>query len=230
MIGIICALKIEVEGLKKLMDNPESMKKAGLEFISGKISGKDIVLLECGIGKVNAAVGTQIMIDSYSPDVIINSGIAGSLAKDLIVGDIVIANDCIEHDMNTVELGDPRGQICFTDEKRIDIPADKATYEKLAECCQGLGSTVRIGRVATGDMFVSLRHQRESLAFEFGALCCEMEGAAVGHTCYMNKVPFAILRSISDDLKFHKGENYEEFKELAADKSVKAIKRFIETD
>ena len=230
MIGIICALKIEVDGLKALMDNPEIMKKAGLEFTSGKISDKDVVLLECGIGKVNAAVGTQIMIDSYNPDVIINSGVAGSLSKDLIVGDIVVSDKCVEHDINCTAIDEPRGQIWFTDEKRIDIPADKDVYEKLAECCSNLGATVRIGTIATGDMFVSHVHQRETIAYEFGALCCEMEGAAVGHVCYMNKIPFAIVRAISDDLKFHKGDNFEEFKQLAADKSIKAMKKFIAAD
>lgn len=230
MIGIICAMKIEVDGLKEIMENPEVTKKAGLEFISGKIFDKDVVLLECGIGKVNAAVGTQIMIDLFNPDVIINSGIAGSLSKDLVIGDIVISTDCVEHDLNTTAIDDPRGQISFTDEKRIDIPADKATSDKLYECCKGLGAHIRKGRIATGDMFVSHRHQRESIAYEFNALCCEMEGGAVGHVCYMNKIPFAILRSISDDLKFHKGEHFEQFSDLAADRSVKAMKKFIQMD
>lgn len=230
MIGIICALKIEVEGLKALMENPDTMEKAGLEFTSGQISGKDVVLLECGIGKVNAAVGTQIMIDSYKPDVIINSGIAGSLSKDLIVGDIVISKDCVEHDVNCTALDEPRGQLTFPNEKRINIPADDKVVEKLAECCQNLGSHVRIGRIATGDMFVSYVSQRENIAYAFGALCCEMEGGSVGHVCYMNKVPFAILRSISDDLKFNKGEDYAQFSELAADRTIKALKKFIAMD
>ncbi|MED9968435.1 MAG: 5'-methylthioadenosine/adenosylhomocysteine nucleosidase [Ruminococcus sp.] len=204
MIGIICALKIEVDGLKALMENAETVQKAGLEFISGKIFGKDVVVLESGSGKVNAAVGTQIMIDLYKPDAVINSGIAGSLSKDLIIGDIVISSDCVEHDINRTALEEPRGLIWFTGEKRIDIPADEEISRKLAECCENLGSTVRIGRIATGDMFVSYRRQREFIAFEFDALCCEIEGGAVGHVCYMNKVPFTILRSISDDFKFNK--------------------------
>lgn len=104
MIGIICALKIEVDGLKALMENPEVTQKAGLEFTSGKIYGKDVALLECGRGKVNAAVGTQIMIDLFKPDVVINSGIAGSLSKNLIIGDIVISSDCVEHDINCTAL------------------------------------------------------------------------------------------------------------------------------
>ncbi len=230
MIGIICALKIEVEGLKAIMEEPEVTKKAGLEFFSGKIFGKDVALLECGVGKVNAAVGTQIMIDLFQPDVVINSGIAGSLSKNITVGDIVVSSDCVEHDINCTELNEPRGQIWFTDEKRIDIPADKEVVDKLTQCCQNLGAHVRVGRIATGDIFVVYRAKREFIAFEFDAVCCEMEGAAVGHVCYMNKVPFAILRSISDDLKFNKVENYEEFKQLAADRAVKAIKKFIQMD
>lgn len=230
MIGIICALKIEVDGLKALMENAETVQKAGLEFISGKIFGKDVVVLESGSDKVNAAVGTQIMIDLYKPDAVINSGIAGSLSKDLIIGDIVISSDCVEHDINRTALEEPRGLIWFTGEKRIDIPADEEISRKLAECCENLGSTVRIGRIATGDMFVSYRRQREFIAFEFDALCCEMEGGAVGNVCYMNKVPFTILRSISDDFKFNKAENYDEFKELAADRTIKALKKFIQMD
>lgn len=230
MIGIICALKIEVEGLQALMENAETVKKAGLEFTKGKIFDKEVVLLECGIGKVNAAVGTQILIDLFAPDVIINSGIAGSLNKNLTIGDIVISTDCVEHDINCIALKEPRGQIILPDEKLIKIPADKGVCEKLAECCQNLGSHVLKGTIATGDMFVTFRGQRESIAHEFGALCCEMEGGAVGHVCYMNKVPFAILRSISDDFKFNKAENYEEFGQLAADRTIKALKKFIQMD
>ena len=230
MIGIICALRIEVDGLKALMEDALVTEKAGLQFYSGTIYGKDVALLECGRGKVNAAVGTQIMIDLFHPDVIINSGVAGSLVKNLLIGDIVISSDCVEHDINCTALEEPKGQIWFTGEKRIDIPADKAVCDKLAACCDSLGATVTVGRIASGDLFVVYRRQRELIAMEFNALCCEMEGGAVGHVCYMNKVPFAILRSISDDFKFNKPENYEEFSQLAADRTVRALKRFIQTD
>ena len=230
MIGIICALKMEVDGLKALMENAESTQKAGLEFTSGKIFGKDVVLLECGVGKVNAAVGTQAMIDLFNPDLIISTGIGGSLNKQITVGDIVISSDCVEHDINATELDEPRGQIWFPNEKRIAIPADKEICDKLAECCKGLGAHVTVGRIATGDLFVVYRRKREFIAFEFDAVCCEREGAAVGHACYMNKVPFAIMRSISDDMKFNKVENYEEFKQLAVDREIKALKKFIRMD
>ena len=230
MIGIICALRIEVDGLKALMEDAVVTEKAGLQFYSGTIYGKDVALLECGRGKVNAAVGTQIMIDLFHPDVIINSGVAGSLVKNLLIGDIVISSDCVEHDINCTALEEPKGQIWFTGEKRIDIPADKAVCDKLAACCDSLGATVTVGRIASGDLFVVYRRQRELIAMEFNALCCEMEGGAVGHVCYMNKVPFAIMRSISDDMKFNKVENYEEFKQLAVDREIKALKKFIRMD
>ena len=154
MIGIICALRIEVDGLKALMEDAVVTEKAGLQFYSGTIYGKDVALLECGRGKVNAAVGTQIMIDLFHPDVIINSGVAGSLVKNLLIGDIVISSDCVEHDINCTALEEPKGQIWFTGEKRIDIPADKAVCDKLAACCDSLGATVTVGRIASGDLFV----------------------------------------------------------------------------
>lgn len=228
MVGIICALKIEVDGLKEVMDKCETKQIAGLEFASGVISGKEVVLLECGIGKVNAAMGTQIMIDCYKPDVIINSGIAGSLSKDLKIGDIVISKDCVQHDMDGTEMGDPKGEIWFTDEKRIDIPAHKDTYEKLAKCCEILENVnVMIGRIATGDTFVSKVERRNVIAKEFNALCCEMEGGAVGHVCYRNKVPFAVLRSISDDMNFNDFMDFEKFRYLASENSIKVMKEFL---
>lgn len=228
MTGIICALKIEVDGLKALMNEHEKNTYAGLDFISGKINNKDVVLLECGIGKVNAAIGTQIMIDRYSPDVIINSGIAGSLSQDLKIGDIVVSIDCVQHDMDGTEMGDPRGEIWYTDEKRIDIPADKATYEKLFECCKVLKNVnIKTGRVATGDTFVASIDRRKFIADEFDALCCEMEGGAVGQVCYRNKVPFAVLRSISDDFNNNEFVDFEKFRVLAAENSIKVMTEFL---
>ncbi len=228
MTGIICALKIEVEGLKKMMPEHQKNTYAGLDFISGKIGDKEVVLLECGIGKVNAAIGTQIMIDRYCPDVIINSGIAGSLSENLKIGDFVISKDCVEHDMDGTEMGDPRGEIWYTDEKRIDIPADKSTYEKLYNCCVSLGDIKAvIGRVATGDTFVASIDRRKAIAKEFGALCCEMEGGAVGHVCYRNKIPYAVIRCISDDFNNNDFMDFEKFKILAAERSIRVMKEYL---
>lgn len=228
MIGFICALAIEVEGIKNMMENPTDNTVAKIVFTKGTINGKEVVCCECGIGKVNAAMSTQIMIDLYRPDVVINSGIAGSLSGDIRIGDIVISDDCVQHDMDGTEMGDPRGQVQFNDELRTFFPADKATVDKLADACRVIdGITVFRGRIASGDVFISAHARRMKIALAFDALACEMEGAAVGAVCYRNGVPFAILRSISDDFNNNKFMDFMQFRELAAERSIKAIGEFI---
>lgn len=228
MIGFICALAIEVEGIVKMMDNIEEKTVAKITYTKGDICGKDVVCCECGVGKVNAAMSTQIMIDLYHPDVIVNSGIAGSLSGDIHIGDIVVSDDCVQHDMDGTEMGDPPGEIWFNDEKRIDIPADKETADKLYAACRTLpGISVFRGRIASGDVFVAAHERRQRIADMFGALACEMEGAAVGCVCYRNGVPFAILRSISDDFNNNEFVDFMQFRVLAAERSVKAIGEFI---
>ncbi len=229
MIGIICALSIEVEGLEKLLQNKEEHTYAKMRFVSGTINGKEVVMTECGIGKVNAAMSAQVMIDRYSPTVIINSGIAGSVSRELKIGDIVISKDCVQHDFDGTQMGDPKGLIQYNDETRIDIPADMDTANKLYDACKDIENTnVLLGRIATGDIFVAEKAMRQSIADEFSALACEMEGGAVAQVCYRNSVPFAVLRCISDDFDENKFMDFMEFRVLAADKSMAAIKNFLE--
>jgi len=228
MIGFICALGIEVEGIVSKMENIEEQTVAKITYHKGDIGDKEVVCCECGIGKVNAAMSTQIMIDHYHPDVIINSGIAGSLSGDIRIGDIVVSDDCVQHDMDGTEMGDPLGQIQFNDEKRTYIPADKATADKLYAACKTVeGIEVFRGRIASGDVFVSARDHRQKIADTFDAHACEMEGAAVGTVCYRNGVPFAILRAISDDFNNNDYVDFMEFAKLAAERSIKAIMEFL---
>ena len=228
MLGFICALGIEVEGIKQMMDNIREQTVAKITYTQGEIGGVEVVCCECGIGKVNAAMSTQIMIDLYHPAVIVNSGIAGSLSPDIRIGDIVISDDCVQHDMDGSEMGDPLGQIQFNDEKRIFIPADKATADRLEQACGVLSGTgVFRGRIASGDVFVAARERRRRIADLFGAMACEMEGAAVGAVCYRNGVPYAVLRSISDDFNDNEFVDFMKFCTLAAEKSVKVIEAFI---
>lgn len=228
MIGFICALAIEVEGIVNMMENKEETTAAKITYIKGDIGGKEVVCCECGIGKVNAAMSTQIMIDLYHPDVIVNSGIAGSLSGNIRIGDIVVSDDCVQHDMDGTEMGDPPGEIWFNDEKRIDIPADKATADKLYAACKTIkGIGVFRGRIASGDTFVAAHERRQRIADLFGALACEMEGAAVGCVCYRNDVPFAILRSISDDFNNNEFVDFMQFRVIAAERSIQAIGEFI---
>lgn len=228
MTGIICAMAIEADGIKSLMTDKEKKTVAKIEFTKGKIGGKEAVVAECGIGKVNAAISTQIMIDHFKPDRIINSGVAGSLSEKLSIGDIVISDRVLQHDMDITALGDPLGQITFNDEQLIYIPADKALSDKLFECCGVLGDTAVLrGAVASGDKFISSVEERLKIGSTFDALACEMEGASVGQVCYRNGVPFSVLRSISDDLKSNEGSDYMEFCKMAAEKSIAIITGYI---
>lgn len=229
MIGIICALSIEVEGLAQLLENREEKTYAKMKFISGTINGKDVVMTECGIGKVNAAMSTQVMIDKYNPSVIINSGIAGSVSRKLKIGDIVISDDCVQHDFDGTQMGDPKGLIQYNDEKRIDIPVSKTVAQKLFEACKNIENTnVLCGRIATGDIFVAEKSMRSAIANEFDALACEMEGGAIAQVCYRNGVECAVLRCISDDFDENQFMDFMEFRVIAADKSMAAIKNFLE--
>ena len=228
MFGFICALSVEVEGIVNLMENTEKTTVAMITYHKGEIYGKEVVCCECGIGKVNAAMSTQIMIDLYHPDVIINSGIAGSLSGEIRIGDIVVSDDCVQHDMDGTEMGDPLGQVQFNDELRTYFPADKATADRLFEACKTIdGINVFRGRIASGDVFISSRDRRQKVADHFGAIACEMEGAAVGTVCYRNGVPFAILRSISDDWNNNELMDFMKFRALAAERSIRVIAEFI---
>lgn len=230
MIGFICALDAEVEGIKHLMRNKTEEIYAKIPYAKGEIFGQEVVCCECGVGKVNAAMSAQIMIDRYRPDVIINSGIAGSLSKDIRIGDLVVADDCVQHDMDGTELGDPLGQIQFNDELRTYLPADTATADLLEKACAGIPDTaVFRGRIASGDVFVSARDRRKRIADTFSAIACEMEGAAVGQVCYRNGIPFTILRCISDDFNEVDFMDYMKFRSVAAEKSIMAITEFIRT-
>ena len=229
MIGIICALSIEVEELTKLLENKQENSYAKMKYISGTINGKEVVMTECGIGKVNAAMSTQVMIDRYNPDVIINSGIAGSVSKELKIGDIVISKDCVQHDFDGTQMGDPKGLIQYNDETRIDIPVSVDVAQKLFEACKDIENTnVKLARIATGDIFVADKAMRQSVADEFDAVACEMEGGAVAQVCYRNEVPCAVLRCISDDFDENDFMDFMEFRFLAADKSMTAIKNFLQ--
>jgi adenosylhomocysteine nucleosidase len=229
MIGIICALSIEVEELTKLLENKQENTYAKMKYISGTINGKEVVMTECGIGKVNAAMSTQVMIDRYNPDIIINSGIAGSVSRELKIGDIVISKDCVQHDFDGTQMGDPKGLIQYNDETRIDIPVSVDVAQKLFEACKDIENTnVKIARIATGDIFVADKAMRQSVADEFDAVACEMEGGAVAQVCYRNEVPCAVLRCISDDFDENDFIDFMEFRFLAADKSMTAIKNFLQ--
>ncbi len=227
MLGIICAMQVEADGILKLASNTQEEIINNMRFIRGTLNGKDIVVVVCGVGKVNAALCATTMINRFSPELIINSGVAGALSPLVSIGDLVVASKAVEHDMNTTALGDKQGEISLPDGKIMYFECDKDAVALLTKCGKELPDTkVTQGIVASGDMFVSNRRKRLLINDRFGAMACEMEGAAIGHVCYCCKVPFAILRAISDDMDENKGVDFVKFCSLAAEKTVRVMDEF----
>ena len=230
MIGIICAMAVEVEGLKSMMDNRLDLDYAKIKFTMGTIEGKDVVAAECGVGKVNAAMCAQLMIDKFNPDLIINSGVAGALTDDLTICDMVVGTEVLQHDMNASALGDPIGEIDFPDAKRIYFPCDEKIAEKIFKLCESIEDANAFkGRIASGDLFVSRRSKRVRINIRFDAIACEMEGGAIGHVCFRNGVPFCVFRVISDDLNKSQGMDFKDFCGIASRRSVLVISDFIKS-
>lgn len=226
-VGVICAMAVEVEGLKEKMSDKKDHTFAGMVFTEGLINQTKVVAVECGVGKVNAAMCAQIIIDKFNPQVVINSGVAGSVSTELEIGDTVVATCVVQHDMNSSALGDPVGEMSLGEEKLIYIPCSKEIAEKLEAAALKENCKVKKGVIASGDLFVSSLQQRLKIAHRFNALACEMEGAAIGHVCYRNNVPFCVFRAISDDLSQNEGVDFMTFCKMASEKSINVINTFI---
>ena len=219
MTGIIGAMKIEIEALNAQMENRQTKTVSGIEFTSGTLCGREVVTAVCGIGKVFAAMCAQTMILLYSPDRIINTGVAGSLSTKLNIGDIAVSDFVVEHDMDTSPLGDPVGMISGIN--IVDIPADGELADKICAAADGVGGIRCVkGKVASGDCFVNSAEKKKYISETFGAIACEMEGAAIGHVCYVNKVPFCVIRAISDAADGSSHMDYSKFTALAAKNSA----------
>lgn len=225
MIGIIGAMGIEIRSLADLLENKKTETISGVEYMSGTIFGKSVVLAVCGIGKVFAAICAQTMILKYNPDVIINTGVAGTLTDKLSIGDIAIADSVVQHDMDTSPLGDPVGLLSGIN--IVKIPADSATYEKIELCVKDTSTNYAIGTIASGDQFLASKEVKERIVNNFGAIAGEMEGGSIGHVCYVNQKPFCVLRAVSDCADGSGAENYMEFLETAAKRAVDVMIKFI---
>ena len=226
--GIIGAMEIEVAELKDSMDNISQEKISGVIYYKGTIHGKNVIVAKCGVGKVHAAVCTQTMILKYSPDVIINTGVAGSLNSKLDIADLVISDFVVEHDMDTTALGDPLGLISGLN--IVKIPSTAHVVEKIKNSANDIEDTnVFIGTIATGDQFICNLEQKNHIVNNFDALCAEMEGAAIGHVCYLNKVDFCIVRSISDKADGSAHMDFPTFVKIAAKKSTKLIHNYLKS-
>ncbi len=221
--GIIGAMDIEVEQLKKDMDIRREVKKAGMNFCEGVLSGQEIVVVRSGVGKVNAAVCAQILIDEFQVDAIINTGIAGSLNADIDIGDIVISTDVVHHDMDAVNFGYEPGQIPQMDV--FSFEADKELADRAEKVCREVNSDIKVfrGRVVSGDQFVADKTVKERISGLFHGYCTEMEGAAIAQAAYLNKIPFVIIRAISDKADDSASEDYPTFEKKAVEHSVRLV-------
>lgn len=222
-VGVITAMTVEAEGIIAEMTETKEITVGAVKFVTGKLKNINCVVSVSGVGKVFAAICAQTMILTFKPDVIVNSGIAGTLTKELSVCDAAIATTLVQYDMDTSAIGDPYGMISGIN--MIHLPTDEK-YSALLEEAVKETSDCRVlrGTIASGDKFIADRGEKEKIAAAFGAVACEMEGAAIGQVCYVNSVPCCVMRAISD------GEgaemDYPVFRSIAADRAVKMILSF----
>lgn len=214
-LGIIGAMQEEIETLLGCMTEKNETKKAGSIFYDGVLEGLPVTVVECGIGKVNAALCTQILCDLFGVTHLVNTGIAGSLCAQLDIGDLVVSQDAMYHDMDVTAFGYPMGQVPQT--KVVAFPADDTLIGLAFAAAETVNpGHTKIGRVASGDQFVSSKEAKERIVEITHALCTEMEGTAIAQTAYRNQLPFVILRAISDKADASAEMDYPTFESIAA--------------
>ena len=224
-IGIIAAMQMEAEALKKKITDAREETVSGLTFTEGTLAGVSVVLAVCGEGKVNAAICAEAMILRYSVDLLLNTGVAGNLSDTLNVGDVAVASDTVEHDYDLSPLGYEPGMVLGVNS--IHVPCDERAVQLIDEVMNDLGIRHLVGTVASGDQFISGKDLKEQIVSRFGAIACEMEGAAIGHVAALNGVGFAVIRAISDNADGSAPENFGAFAAAAAENSVKVTEEFL---
>ena len=223
-IGIIGAMQAEVAALIADMTEPQTEVISGVTFVSGKIAGRAVVVATCGIGKVFAAICAEAMILRYQPAMILNTGVAGTLS-DLTIGQIAIADQVVQHDMDTSPIGDPVGLLSGIN--KVYLPCDAQMVSTLAACAAECGQLAKVGTIASGDQFIADAAVKNRITSAFSAIAAEMEGAAIGHVCYVNDLPFCVVRAISDGGDEAAHTDYPTFLAAAAKASYKVVKAFL---
>lgn len=226
--GIIGAMENEVAALRNAMNISEITTIAGMEFCQGTLNGSKAVVVQSGIGKVNAGICAQLLITAFGVDQIIHTGVAGSLNNAINIGDIVISTDAVQHDYDVTAIGFAKGEIPYTG--LYAFKADEELRKKAREAVHAVSPETGVfeGRVCSGDQFIASKEQKERIIREFDGLCAEMEGAAVAQVCYLNAVPFVIIRAISDKADDSEEVSYEIFADRAAALSAAAVEKMIE--
>lgn len=223
-LGIIGAMQEEIETLLGLMENKTEKEIAGSAFHQGLLEGLPVTVVQCGIGKVNAALCAQILCDLFGVTHLVNTGIAGSLCAELDIGDLVVSQDAMYHDMDATAFGYPMGKVPQMDVTAFPADDTLIGYAFAAAEAENPGHT-KIGRVASGDQFVASAEAKERIVSVTQGLCTEMEGAAIAQTAYRNALPFVILRAISDKADDSVHMDYPTFESLAAHRCAAVTRR-----
>lgn len=226
-IGIIGAMELEVEELKAKMQVKRIVEKAGMKFFEGVLSNTDVVIVQSGIGKVNAGICVQILVDTFEITTVINTGVAGSLNNKANIGDIIISSESQEHDMDVTALGYEPGII--PQMKESVFKADAKIAELAVEVCTEVNPDINVltGKVVSGDQFISSKEQKEKLINVFHGDCAEMEGAAIAHAAYLNNIPYLVIRAISDKADGSAQMDYPTFEKAAAAHSAKLVEHLV---
>ena len=226
MIAILGAMDKEVAGLIEMMDPVRTEEYAGCRVYIGRIAGREVAVEKCGIGKVNAAIACRTLILMLRPDIIINTGVGGSLTKELGLLNIAVGNSCVQHDMDNSALGDPIGLTPGVED--VVIPLDSGCAAELLRSVERCGLTGRSARIASGDRFISSAEDKKRLRELFGAEACDEEGAAVAQTCFLGGTKCAVLRAISDATDEDHQMEYTKFASLAAQNAIRVAVDYIE--
>ena len=224
MLGIIGAMDKEVDALRGAMTDAREEDAGFARCTLGRLLGVPVCLARCGIGKVHAALCAQAIIMKYPVEAELNIGVAGALRPTLAVGDVVIAQSAVQHDIDTTPIGDPPGLI--SGPNIVHIPCDGALSALLLKAAEAAGLRAETGAVATGDQFIVGAEKKDSLSRAFGAAACDMEGGAIAQCCYELGVPYAACRAISDTRDGDERE-YMEKAEQACRSEEELLRRFL---
>ncbi len=225
-VGFICAMQCELDAVRKLFSDLTVKTYGNIQFFCGNICGVEAVAAKCGVGKVFAAICTQTMILGFSPDLIINTGVAGNLSDTLRIGDVALSSAVVQHDMDTTPFGDPIGLISGIN--KVEIESDASATLVMQSALDSIGINNTVGVIASGDQFIASSEKKAQIKENFGAISCEMEGAAVGHTCFVNGVRFLVVRAISDDANNSSPEDFPAYCVKVSENSSRAILKFMQ--
>lgn len=228
-IGIIGAMETEVSVLKEAMKVDRVVTKASMNFYEGMLQGTPAVVVQCGVGKVNAAMCVQILADLFHVTHVLNTGVAGSLNADLDIGDILVSEKAIQHDVDVTALGYPVGKIPGFEGR--EFLADAVMADAIIDACKRANPDVHIvkGCVVSGDQFISDAKVKERLIMEFHGDCAEMEGASIAQAAVLNRIPFAVVRAISDKADGSAEMDYPTFEDQAAAHCANMVLEFVKT-